>query len=302
MNRIILASCIALLVFMPVLAAAQARPSGGGTSVGTAAPRGGGDTGGSSGSAGSSGGGSARGGDGMGAGSMGGGPSPANVASGRYDGARSGESVGTARLRSGGTQAGQAVPASERPRGDTPTIGQAVLRSSLPPTPPNVIVIGGYPAYGGYYGYYGYPYYGFYDPWWWGYGFYGYGSPWYGYYDPFLWWARLAPLYGWGMYALPMSAYSSLWSDYYAGLSPSYIEPVTGSVKLKVKPRDAEVYVDGTYYGKVDHYDGTFQHLDLKAGTHRVEIRALGYQTLDVELRVLPGKTVTYSGEMKIQK
>ncbi len=294
MNRFILGSCIALLVLMPVLAAAQARPSGGGTSVGTATPRGGDAGTSSSGSSGSS----AGGGSAMSSrGGMGSAPS-GTVAVGRYDGPRSGESVGTARLRSGSPAAGQAVPGSERPRGDTPTIGQAVRRSSAPNHDTGGVIIG-YPdyGYGGFYSpyYYGY-YYGSYWP---GYGYYGsiYGYPWY--YDPYSWWSGLGPLYGWGMYALPMSAYSSLWSDYYAAVSPSYIEPVTGSIKLKVKPKDAEVYVDGTFYGAVDHYDGAFQHLDLKAGTHQVEIRANGYETIQLQVRVLPGKTITYNGQMK---
>jgi hypothetical protein len=286
------------------MAGAQGRPTGGGTSAGTAAPRGG-DTGTStssgSGNSGSSGGAVSRGGGSMGSGSMGGGSisSPANVATGRYDGPRSGESLGTARSRGGSVSAGQPVPGSERPRGDTPTIGLAGQRTSRPPTG-GTVVIGGYP-FGDYgnYGYYGYPYYGSWYP---GYGYFGsmYGYPWY--YDPYSWWAGLGPLYGWGMYALPMSAYSSMWSDYYAGSSPSYIEPITGSIKLKVKPRDAEVYVDDTYYGKVDHYDGAFQHLDLKAGTHKVEIRANGYETIQFQIRVLPGKTTTYNGEMKAVK
>lgn len=293
MKRYILASCVGLLVLLPVLAAAQGRPSGGGTVVGTATARGG-DTGGSSTSSGSSGTASVRGGgDG---GSGGGMSSPANVAVGRYAGPRSGESSGSVRPRSGGANAGQAVPASARPRGDAPVLGQAVPRTSRPTT--GTVVMGAYPYYGDY-GYYGFPYYGYGYYGWPGYGYYGsmYGSPWY--YDPWSWWAGLGPLYGWGMYALPMSAYSGIWSDYYAGASPSYIEPITGSIKLKVKPKDAEVYVDDTYYGKVDSYDGAMQHLDLKAGTHRVEIRANGYETIQFQIRVLPGKTITYNGEMK---
>jgi hypothetical protein len=231
---------------------------------------------------------------------MGSGPSPAGVATGRYDGPRSGESVGTARTRSGSGGGGQAVPASARPRGDAPVLGQAALRTSRPPTGNTGVIISGYPYYGDY-GYYGYPGYGYGYYGWPGYG-YGsmYGYPWY--YDPYAWWAGLGPLYGWGMYALPMSAYSSLWADYYAGASPSYIESTTGSVKLKVTPKDAEVYVDDTYYGKVDSYDGAFQHLDLKAGTHRVEIRASGYETIQFQIRVLPGKTITYDGQMKAVK
>jgi hypothetical protein len=238
-----------------------------------------------------------RGGGSMGSSGIGGGSSPADVASGRYDGPRSGESTGRARPRSGNANAGQAVPASARPRGDALAIGQAVRRTSPPST--GGTVINTFPYYGDY-GYYGYPYYGY------GYGYYGWpGYGYYGsmfgswYYDPYSWWAGLGPLYGWGMYALSMSASSSLWSDYYAGASPAYIEPTTGSVKLKVKPKEAEVYVDDTYYGRVDSYNGAFQHLDLKAGTHRVEIRANGYETIQFQIRVLPGKTITYNGEMK---
>jgi hypothetical protein len=233
----------------------------------------------------------------MGSGSMGsGGGSPANVAVGRYDGPRSGESLGSARPKSAGSNVGQAVPASARPRGDAPVLGQAVARTSKPGA--GGIVLSGYPYYGDY-GYYGFPFYGYGYYGWPGYGYYGsmYGYPYY--YDPWSWWAGLGPLYGWGMYALPMSAYSGLWSDYYAGASPSYIEATTGSIKLKVKPKDAEVYVDDTFYGNVDSYDGALQHLDLKAGTHRVEIRANGYETIQFQIRVLPGKTITYNGEMK---
>ena len=71
---------------------------------------------------------------------------------------------------------------------------------------------------------------------------------------------------------------------------------------MKVKPKEAEVYVDGTYYGQVDNYDGSFQHLDLSAGTHKIELRAKGFDVLQLELRVLPGKTIPYTGDLKQTK
>jgi hypothetical protein len=225
------------------------------------------------------------------------------MSSGRYDGPRSGEASGVARARSASASVGQPVPASERPRGDRPTLGQAVPRGSAKPPQNNGGA--GYPYVDyGYYGDYGYGYYGNYGNYG-NYGYYGslgfYGYPFgsaYGY-DPYMWWTSMGPLYGWGMYALPMSRYSGLWYDYYAAESPSYVQSIDGSIKLKVKPKDAEVYVDGTYYGRVDHYDGAFQHLDLRAGTHRVEIRANGYQPIEFQVRVLPGRSITYNGEMK---
>ena len=117
---------------------------------------------------------------------------------------------------------------------------------------------------GGYYGGYGY-----YDPW-------GYGSSGYygGYYDP---WYGGYPTY-------PQSSYTS--SD-------------EGSLKLKIKPRDGEVYVDGYFVGVVDDFDGIFQRLHIESGTHRIEVRAPGYEALSFEVRITPEHTTTYTGELK---
>jgi hypothetical protein len=49
----------------------------------------------------------------------------------------------------------------------------------------------------------------------------------------------------------------------------------------------------------VDSFDGAFQDLDLEAGTHKVEVRAEGYETITFEVRITPRETVTYKGEMK---
>ena len=46
-----------------------------------------------------------------------------------------------------------------------------------------------------------------------------------------------------------------------------------GGVRIQGAPRDAQVFVDGTYAGVVDDFDGTFQHLDLEPGSHAIEIR-----------------------------
>ena len=70
----------------------------------------------------------------------------------------------------------------------------------------------------------------------------------------------------------------------------------TGSLRLKVRPRFAEVHVDGYYAGQVDNYDGIFQRLRLEEGPHHIEIRYPGFVPLEFEVMILPGETITYEG------
>jgi len=64
-----------------------------------------------------------------------------------------------------------------------------------------------------------------------------------------------------------------------------------------VDPRDAQVFVDGYYVGTVDDFDGG-RGLPLESGPQRIEMRAEGYEPLVVEVRILPGETITYEGEL----
>jgi hypothetical protein len=126
-----------------------------------------------------------------------------------------------------------------------------------------------YPSYWSYGRYYD-PYYsglhfGYlaYSPWGWTPAFFGYpygpGSGWSG---------------GWGQYGY-------------------------GALRIKVKPRDAEVYVDGYFAGNVDDFDGVFQSLKLETGGYKVEIRKPGMETLTFDVHVQPDRTITYRGEMR---
>jgi len=121
---------------------------------------------------------------------------------------------------------------------------------------------------GGYYG-------GYYDPWWYD-GGYGYGGGGYygGFYDP---WYGAYPSY-------PQS--SGRYAD-------------EGALRLKIKPREAEVYVDGYYVGLVDDFDGMFQRLHIESGPHRIEVHAPGFETLTFDVRITPDHSTTYQGEMK---
>jgi PEGA domain len=215
-------------------------------------------------------------------------------AASRGIGAASRENAGSRRANEGTTNnanGAREVPNWSRPRGDRPASDVAVPR--VGPQPPRdsgdrnrVYGVPGYGSdyyydpyyYGGYgfgfydYGFYGYP---FFSP----YGF-GYGVP-YGYFDPYA-----GDPYDYG------GGYGAYSGRVYGGHDQ-------GSLKLKVKPRNAKVYVDGYYVGLVDEFDGAFQKLTLNGGRHKVELRAEGYETTEFDVLITPEQTVTFAGDMK---
>ncbi len=113
-------------------------------------------------------------------------------------------------------------------------------------------------------------YYGGYLPW--GYAGLGFAGYYGGYYDG----------YGYGGYGYPQ--YSSSDGE--------------GALRLKVKPRDASVFVDGYFAGKVDDFDGALQKLRIEPGPHRIEISADGYETLTFEIRAESDRKTTYTGTL----
>ena len=186
-------------------------------------------------------------------------------------GSNSGSSTAIARHGNAGDQnprtldgTASGTPQYSRPRDGRNPTGTAVPRGTVPGSGSGVFIPAGY--YGGLYPF-GYGYYG--DP----YGYYGgyYG----GYYDP-----------------------------WYGGY-PSYVQTSNGpsgdeegALRLKVKPKEAEVYVDGYYVGIVDDFNGVFQKLHIETGTHRIEVRAPGYEPLAFDVRITPGHKSTYEGEL----
>ena len=90
-------------------------------------------------------------------------------------------------------------------------------------------------------------------------------------------------------------------APYYGGAITAYGGPYgwsIGGVRLKVEPKDAEVYVDGYYAGVVDDFDGIWQQLRLDDGGHRIEVRKPGMETLTFEVMIQPGRTITYRGTL----
>ena len=75
--------------------------------------------------------------------------------------------------------------------------------------------------------------------------------------------------------------------------------PDLGAVRLQVRPRHADVFVDGYFAGTVDDFDGTFQRLRLGAGPHQIEIHADGYEPFYLDVYVRPGETIKYEGSLQ---
>jgi hypothetical protein len=181
-----------------------------------------------------------------------------------------------------------AAPAAAQTRGHAGG-GRAVVGRAAPRVGPAPRIVSGarvvpfrayrpyfYPGFGlglysgfGYpYGFYGYPY-GFGYP----YGYFGYGSFGYGGY------------YGYPGYYAPVPEY---------GYGSGY-----GSVRIESKDRDAQVFADGYYVGIVDDFDGTFQHLNLTPGAHRIEIKSPNAPPIAFDVNVQPGETITYRADRR---
>jgi hypothetical protein len=159
-----------------------------------------------------------------------------------------------------GGDGGQAtVPPYTRPRGENPPTGEAVARRGRPPSGGDGNTIWVPGYYGGGY----YP---------WGYGGFGVGGYYGGYYDPW---------------------YNGGYQPYYGGYD------YDGRLRLKVKPREAEVFVDGYYAGIVDEFDGLFQRLHIEPGPHRIEVREEGFEPLTFDVLIQRDRTLTYTGELR---
>ena len=66
---------------------------------------------------------------------------------------------------------------------------------------------------------------------------------------------------------------------------------LTSSVRLQVTPRDADVFVDGYYAGKVDEFDGTFQRLRVEPGEHEIQLFSPGHRNYTQKVYLQPGNT-----------
>ncbi len=175
---------------------------------------------------------------------------------------------------SSGGESSAAPPLSKtgHVRGDVPANGTAAPRGSVPGSGGTIVITEGsgfYPwGYAG--GIVGAGLYdGYYD------GYYGAYDPWYG------WFPAYAPI--------AVSGGGSRGPD------------DTGGLRLKVKPLNANVYVDSFFVGVVDDFDGAFQRLKLERGPHRIEIRSPQHVPVAFDVMIQEDFTITFRGELTKQ-
>ena len=75
--------------------------------------------------------------------------------------------------------------------------------------------------------------------------------------------------------------------------------PYYGGVALEMTPYDADVFVDGTYAGRVEDFDGATQPLTLTTGVHEIEVQAQGYEPMRMNVEIQPGQVIPYRGDLR---
>ncbi len=145
----------------------------------------------------------------------------------------------------------------------------------------------GYGSYRRHHHYYGCGHYGYghYDPY-----YYDHHHSYYGHYSPFS--AFFFGGLGYNRYA----------PDIYisgGGGSVSRQEAEMGALDLDIKPRQAEVYLDGQFIGTVDQYDGYPTYLWLEEGTYEVALYLPGHETIFRQYTIYPGVIIDVDDRMR---
>lgn len=112
---------------------------------------------------------------------------------------------------------------------------------------------------------------------------------------------------GWGGYYYPFYYHPFYWGVPYYAPRRVYQEERLGAFDLNVRPKKAEVYLDGQYIGTAGKYDGFPDHLWLEQGSYELIFYRPGLATekrvlsiypgvvVDVRLRLEPGESVAPS-------
>jgi hypothetical protein len=86
------------------------------------------------------------------------------------------------------------------------------------------------------------------------------------------------------------------WYGSFGGYGLGY---ATGELRLEVRPKHAEVYVDGYYAGTVDDFDGFTQGLRLEEGPYTIELRAPGFEAVVFDVRIQAGRRISYRADLR---
>ena len=71
--------------------------------------------------------------------------------------------------------------------------------------------------------------------------------------------------------------------------------PPTGRLELFVDPPEAQVFIDGAYFGTVLDLQNA---IDLAPGTHRLEVLLAAHEPLAFDVRIEAGRRISYRGAL----
>jgi hypothetical protein len=80
--------------------------------------------------------------------------------------------------------------------------------------------------------------------------------------------------------------------------APTVRDEPEGFLRLLITPRDAGVFIDGTYAGTVDDFGGTGERA-LPAGLHSVRIEADAFEAVEFDVRVPANDTMTLRRDLE---
>jgi hypothetical protein len=103
--------------------------------------------------------------------------------------------------------------------------------------------------------------------------------------------------------SIALGVYYGVGGAYPYGYTPrEYYDPIPGrlygGVRIVGAPRAAQVFADGYYVGIVNDFDGVFQHMNLEAGPHHIEVVVPGMQPIEFDVDVQPGRTITFRADV----
>jgi hypothetical protein len=88
------------------------------------------------------------------------------------------------------------------------------------------------------------------------------------------------------------------WGPYAYGYPYAYNVYPQAGIRTEVTPKDAAVYLDGYYAGRVSDFDGALQSLHVAPGGHTVTLYLEGFRTVTEDVYVRPDSTFKLNAAM----
>lgn len=98
--------------------------------------------------------------------------------------------------------------------------------------------------------------------------------------------------------------YDPAWGPWYWGpYAYAYPYPYDvyrqANIRTEVTPKDAQVYVDGYYAGRVNDFDGALQRLHVAPGGHSITLYREGFRTITQDVYARPDSTFKLNENMQ---